>query len=76
MDILNEIDKIFREFFDDEALAINRETSRDNLEEWDSLAHLNLIIIIEKHFGVKFMIDEIPEIRSIGEIVDLIKAKS
>jgi acyl carrier protein len=75
MDILQEVENIFREFFDDETITLNRETTADDVEGWDSLAQLNLVVLIEKHFKIKFKIDEIFKLAKIGDIIDAVSAK-
>ena len=74
-DILVDIQSIFRDYFDEGNLIISSETSMDNFEEWDSLAQMNLIVIMEKHFNIKFKINEISEIRTVGAFIEVIKSR-
>ena len=53
MEILNSLEEIFKDIFDDEELKLERETSADDIDDWDSLAQINLIVAIEKEFNVK-----------------------
>ena len=76
MNIIEELVPIFRNVFDDDELMIDPSTTASDLDGWDSLAHLRLIVAIEKHFGFRFSAAEIYEIDSVGEIADLILIKN
>lgn len=69
------LQEIFRDVFDDEELEITENTSAKDIEDWDSLAQINLIIAIEKEFGIKFNLEEISKLKTIGEILEMIKYK-
>lgn len=69
------LQEIFRDIFDDEELVITEEMAAADIEDWDSLAQINLIIAIEKEFGVKFNLEEISKLKNIGEILEIIKIK-
>ena len=66
--IVNDLRELFREFFDDPDLELNAESSPDTIEDWDSLAHMSLIVSIEKHFQVKFRMDQVSELKTFGKI--------
>ena len=66
---------IFRDIFDDDALEIKETTSSIDIEDWDSLNHINLIVAIESDFKIKFSFDEISELKNVGEMVELITLK-
>ncbi len=72
MDILN---GIFREVFDDATLVIKRETTADDIDDWDSLSHLNLVIAVEMKFGVKFALGELQSLKNVGDMADLVDKK-
>ena len=67
---------IFRDLFRDESLAIHTATSAKDIEGWDSLAHITLIVAIEKKFGIKFKLAELQDIRNVGDILALVKTKT
>ena len=69
------MEKIFQEVFDDENLKIKREFSSKDIEDWDSLAQINLIVAMEKEFNLKFNIAEISSLENIGDMIDLIERK-
>jgi acyl carrier protein len=77
--IQTELQEIFRRVFDDE-LVITDSTSASDVDGWDSIAHINLIIAIEKHFGVKFTANEIGSLgrrgQNVGGMVQLLAEKT
>jgi hypothetical protein len=75
MDILAELQPIFHDVFDDEALVITDETNAEQIEDWDSLSHIRLVVAIEKHFSIKFAFGELQDLKNVGEMVELIKEK-
>ena len=76
MNRLEILNGIFRQVFDDETLTVTPETTAKDIEEWDSLTHINLVIAIEMHFGIKFGLAEMRRLRNVGEMVDLITRKT
>lgn len=75
MDILGQIQEIFRETFDDEALIVSHDTNAQQIEDWDSLTHIRLVAAIEKDFGIKFGFDELRKLQNVGAMMDLIEDK-
>lgn len=66
---------VFRDIFDQPNLTIGRQTSAADIEEWDSLAHVNLVVAVEKKFGIEFALGELQALKNVGEMIDLIAAK-
>ncbi|HVN86446.1 MAG TPA: acyl carrier protein [Candidatus Binatia bacterium] len=66
---------IFREVFDDDTIEIRDEMTAKDVEEWDSLNHINLIVAVERSFGVKFTTKEVSNLANVGEFIGLIAAK-
>ena len=60
------------DFFDDDDIVINDETTSDDIEDWDSLEHINLIVAIEQEFGMKFSMGEVTGMKNVGAMVDII----
>jgi len=75
MDINNEVQDIFRDVFDDEDMVINDYMSAKDVEDWDSLAQMNLIVAMEKHFKIKFKVDEIANVKNVGEMIKLVEMR-
>lgn len=75
MNILTEVQSIFRDVFDDENLVVTEETSANDIDDWDSFAHINLVIAMEKHFKVRFALGETQALKNVGGMVELIASK-
>lgn len=73
--IFAKVQEIFRDIFDDESLIIRDETNSDDIEEWDSLNHINLVVAIEKEFKIKFSLDELSALKDVGAMIDLMSKK-
>lgn len=69
------VTRIFRDVFDDETLVIEDSTNSSDIEDWDSLEHIALIVSMEKEFDLKFDIKEVNKLENVGEMVDLIISK-
>ncbi len=71
-EILTKLQDIFRDFFDNPELNLEPDTVGDDIEEWDSVAHIQLIFEIEEQFGVQFEADDIHQLNSISILIDRI----
>ncbi len=67
-DILEQVNIIFRDVLENNSLVIREETTGDDVDEWDSLTHLQLVMAIEKHFNVRFTSLEIMNFNNVGEM--------
>ena len=74
-EILTNCTPIFREVLDNEDIALHAETTADDIEEWDSLTHIQLIVAIEKHFKIRFTTAEITSFKNVGEMCEAISKK-
>lgn len=74
-DILAQLQPIFQDILDQPELVVTRESSALNVEDWDSLSHINLVTAIERHFKIKFALGELQDLKNVGDMVDLISAK-
>lgn len=65
----DELQAVFHDVFDDDTIVLRDEMTANDIDGWDSLMHINLIIAVEKHFGVKFSIAEISILKGAGQNV-------
>jgi acyl carrier protein len=70
-EIFTGVQDIFRDIFDEDDLVINDSTNSDEIEEWDSLNHINLVSAIEKEYKIKFSLVELVKFKDVGAMVDL-----
>ncbi|SEF95172.1 acyl carrier protein [Halpernia humi] len=74
-EILEKITGIFREELENDDIVLSAETTADDVEEWDSLSHIQLIVAIEKAFKKRFTSSEIQSWNNLGELMDSLEAK-
>lgn len=74
--IYPQLTTIMQDVFDDEVLVAHPDLTADDVEEWDSLSHLRLIMAVQKAFNVKFSAGEIGKLRKVSDLVQLIQAKA
>ena len=74
-EILKQIEGIFRNILDNEEIVLSDATTADDIEEWDSLTHIQLIVAIEKHFKIKFTSKEILSWKNVGEMINTLMNK-
>jgi len=76
----SDLQKVFRRVFDDDDLTISDSTSADDIDGWDSMAHINLIIAIENQFKIKFSAGEIATLarrgQTVGNMMEMLAAKT
>jgi len=75
MNIKEMLEEIFRDVFEDDTIELTEETTADDIEDWDSLTHIQLIVDIEKKFNVKFTTQEITGLKNVGEFIALVESK-
>jgi acyl carrier protein len=69
MDRLFVLQEIFRQVFDDDGLVVTPDTSRHDVAEWDSVAHVKLILSLEEEFGIRFSEDEVTSVQTVGDLL-------
>ena len=74
-EIFSKLNEIFIDVLDLDECELTEETSANDIEEWDSLSHIQLIVAIEKSFGIKFTSLEIMKWRNVGEMVNSMEEK-
>jgi acyl carrier protein len=75
MDITERLTKVFRKVFDDESIILSPELTANDVDGWDSLSHINLLIAIELEFGIEFKQNEIQRFANVGELMQSIEKK-
>jgi acyl carrier protein len=73
--ILEELSVVFRDVFDDETITLRPETTADDIDGWDSQAHITLVVATEMRFGIKFRTAELESLRNVGDFARLIEAR-
>lgn len=66
--------KVFRDVFDDEDIVLCDETTSDDIEDWDSFEHINLVVAVEDEFSFKIPMGKVITMKNVGEMVDIICA--
>lgn len=66
---------VFHAVFDDDSVVLSPTLTADDIDDWDSLAHIRLVLSVEKAFGVKFSAAEVGSLKNVGEFVSLIQSK-
>ncbi|MBE6839978.1 MAG: acyl carrier protein [Ruminococcus sp.] len=70
--IIEKLTEVFRDVFDDESIVINENTTSSDIEEWDSIEHINLIGAVEDEFSLTFKMKEVSGMKNVGEMIDII----
>lgn len=73
--VLAEVTEIFRDVLNQEALQLQRETTANDVQDWDSLNHIELVVAVEKHFKIKFNFAELQKFRNVSDMCDNILGK-
>jgi len=74
-EIFEHFNSIFRDVFDDDSLVITDSTTAADIDEWDSLTQIMLLVAMEDLFHLQFVVDEISGLKNVGEMADLISRK-
>jgi acyl carrier protein len=74
-ELLKEINEIFVSVLDNESIVLSEQTVADDIEEWDSLTHIQLVVAVEKHFKLRFTAREIQSWKNVGEMITSITSK-
>jgi acyl carrier protein len=69
---IDRINQVFQQVFNDDELTVDRPTTADDVEGWDSIMHVTLLVNIEKTFGIKFTSSEVASLKNVGELTDLV----
>jgi len=75
-EVLSELQGIFRTLFDDGSIEVSDVTTADDIEDWDSLEHINLINMIEQHFRIRLDMKEVVNFKNVGDMIRCIVKKT
>jgi acyl carrier protein len=74
-EVYSKINEVFQNVFDNEDITVNDTTTSDDIEDWDSLEQINLVVAVEKKFNIKFNMREVNKFKNVGEMVDIIMTR-
>ncbi len=70
--VFETLNEVFRDVFDDDSIVVDEDTTSADIEDWDSLEHINLLAAVEQEFGVKFNMGQVVSMKNVGEMADII----
>ena len=70
------LQKVFREVFDNDELVISRQTTAADVDDWDSINHVNLVLAVEREFKVRLSSSGIANLKNVGELADLLASSA
>lgn len=71
-EVYERLNNVFRDVFDDESIELHDETTSDDIEDWDSFEHINLVVAVEDEFSFKIPMGKVITMKNVGEMVDII----
>ena len=74
-EIYEQLNVVFRQVLEDESISLTPDMTADDVEGWDSMNHIFIVVELEKRFGVKFQAAEMEELKNVGELAGLVKQK-
>ena len=75
-DTYKKLTKVFREVFDDDSIELTPETTANDIDDWDSIEHINLIAAVEDALGMRFQMREVSGMKNVGEMVQIIESRT
>ncbi len=74
-EVMSRLSRLFQKVFEDGSLIVNEATTARDVENWDSLNHLELILSVEEEFGIKFSLGELQDMKNVGMLAQSIESK-
>ncbi len=71
-EVFQKLNEVFRDVFDDKDITVTDTTTADDIEDWDSLEHINLLAAVEQEFGIKFNMGQVVSMKNVGEMADIV----
>ena len=73
--ILKQVNSIFIDVFEDKSIVLNEHTTTDDVEAWDSLNHIQIITAVEKHFKIRFDLNDLLNFKNVGDLCEGVRKK-
>ena len=74
-EVKSKLTEIFKDVLDNDSIVLSRDITAADIEEWDSLNHISLLVAIEKEFNIKLELNELEHLKNVGDMLDLISKK-
>lgn len=74
-ELFEQLNEVFQDVFDDDSITVNETTTANDIDDWDSLEHINLINAVEQKFGIKFDMGQIVTMKNVGEMANIIESQ-
>jgi len=74
-EITERLNTVFRDVFGDDSISVNENTTSADIEDWDSIEHINLIAAVESEFGIRFKMREVSGMKNVGEMMEIISQR-
>ena len=74
-ELFEQLNEVFQDVFDDDSITVDETTTANDIDEWDSLEHINLINAVEQKFGIKFDMGQIVTMKNVGEMANIIESQ-
>lgn len=71
-ELIKRLTEVFRDVFGDDSIVITEKTTANDIDDWDSIEHINLIGAVENEFGMRFKMREVSGMKNVGEMMDII----
>ncbi len=71
-EVFERLNKVFQDVFDDETIVVNDNTTSEDIDDWDSFEHINLIVAVEEEFSIKIPMGKVVTMKNVGEMADII----
>ena len=71
-EVIARLNEVFRDVFDDDSIVVNDSTTSADIDDWDSIEHINLIGAVEDEFGMRFKMKEVSGMKNVGEMINIV----
>ncbi len=75
-EIMERLNEVFRDVFDDSSIVVDDSTTSKDIEDWDSLEHINLVGAVEQEFKMRFKMKEVSSMKNVGEMADIVAERA